>query len=44
MTDELIAELKKIAPFICCPMCDEDKCVGKNNCNEIKRFIEKRLK
>ena len=31
----------KIACWVCCPMCDEDKCVGRFNCDEIKRYIEK---
>jgi hypothetical protein len=44
MTDKQIAELQRQAPWICCPWCDEDKCVGRDNCNEIKRFIQKRLK
>ena len=41
--DSLI-ELQRKAPFICCPMCDEDKCVGRNNCRDIKNFIENALK
>lgn len=31
----------KQACIICCPICDEKKCVGRFNCNEIKRFVEK---
>lgn len=38
MTDRDI----KIASFICCPMCDKEKCVGRFKCDEIKNFIEKR--
>ena len=37
-------EIKRQAPFICCPMCDEEKCVGRNNCLEIKNFVEQRIK
>ena len=33
-------EIKK-ACLVCCPMCDKDKCVGRLNCDEIKRYIEK---
>ena len=39
-----VLELQKQAPFICCPMCDEDKCVGRDNCLEIRNFIAARLK
>lgn len=31
----------KIACMVCCPMCDEKKCVDRYNCNEIQRYIEK---
>lgn len=31
----------KIACMICCPMCDEKKCVGRFNCEEIKKYLEK---
>ena len=34
----------KIACWVCCPMCDEDKCVGRFNCSEIKQFIERQKK
>ena len=37
MTDQEI----KLACMICCPMCDEKKCVGRFNCEEIKRYMEK---
>lgn len=33
-------ELIKNACFICCPMCDEDVCVGRYNCREIKDWVE----
>ena len=42
MTD-CLKELQRRAPFICCPLCNEDKCVGRNNCVEIKNFIKARL-
>ena len=29
-----------IASWVCCPLCDEKTCVGRENCNEIKNFIE----
>jgi hypothetical protein len=31
----------KIACMICCPICDEKKCVGRFNCQEIKKYLEK---
>ena len=34
--------LIKKACIVCCPLCDEKKCVGRYNCNEIKRFVDKR--
>ena len=44
MTDkDKMIELQRKAPFICCPMCDEDKCVGRDNCIEIKIFIKNAL-
>ena len=35
MTDSEI----KIAAFICCPWCDEEKCVGRYDCDEIKNIL-----
>ena len=33
------------APWVCCPMCDEDVCVGRFNCPEIAEWCrEKREK
>lgn len=26
------------APWVCCPMCDEDVCVGRFNCPEIEEW------
>lgn len=37
-------ELQRKAPWICCPWCDEDVCVGREDCIEIKNFIENALK
>lgn len=37
MSDQLL----KQATFICCPLCDEKKCVGRYNCDEIKRYMQK---
>ena len=31
----------KIACMVCCPICDEEKCVGRFNCEEIRRYMEK---
>lgn len=42
--NDRLTELQRKAPFICCPMCDEDKCVGRSNCIEIKNFIKNALK
>lgn len=45
MLDEKeIAEIERKAPFICCPMCDEDKCVGRNNCVDIRNFVNQTIK
>lgn len=30
----------KQACLICCPMCDEKKCVGRFNCNQIKSLVD----
>lgn len=38
--DECYEHFKKQAYFVCCPMCDESVCVGREDCAEIKRFIE----
>ena len=37
---EVELQLIKEATFVCCPMCDEKKCVGRFNCEEIKQFIK----
>lgn len=39
----MTAQEIKTACFVCCPMCDEKKCVGRFNCEEIKRFMEKNV-
>ena len=38
----MTAQEIKIACMVCCPMCDEKKCVGRFKCNEIKMFIERK--
>ena len=35
-------QLMKIATMVCCPLCDEPKCVGRFKCAEIKAYIESR--
>lgn len=37
-------QLIKEATFVCCPMCDKEKCVGRYQCEEIKRYAEERKK
>lgn len=34
-------EYMKIACWVCCPVCDEKKCVGRFECEEIKEYMEK---
>lgn len=34
-------QIMKVAWLVCCPMCDEKKCVGRFECDEIKRYLEK---
>lgn len=34
----------KIACMVCCPLCDEKKCVGRFHCEDIKVFIENKRK
>lgn len=35
--------LMKTACMVCCPLCDEQKCVGRFNCKEIQTYIEAKL-
>ena len=35
------SQLIKQACFVCCPMCDKKKCVGRFNCEKIKKYIAK---
>ena len=35
------AEIERMAPFVCCPMCDEDKCVGRN-CADIRNYVKRK--
>lgn len=37
-------QLIKEATYVCCPMCDKEKCVGRYQCEEIKRYVEERKK
>lgn len=37
-------QLIKEATYVCCPMCDKEKCVGRFKCEEIKRYVEERRK
>ena len=30
------------APWVCCPMCDEDVCVGRFNCPEIAEWCREK--
>lgn len=41
ITDDYIV---KIAPWICCPMCDEKECVGRDTCITLKEFVKRRVK
>lgn len=34
-------ELMKRATWVCCPLCDEKKCVGRYKCQEIERWCNK---
>ena len=36
-------ELRKRATWICCPMCDEPKCLGRFACPEIEAWIDKKI-
>ena len=41
---DVVKEIKASATWICCPWCDEEKCVGKDDCIEIKNYIANALK
>lgn len=28
------------ACWVVCPLCDQDRCVGKENCEEVKAYVE----
>lgn len=43
MTDIERQELEIKAPSVCCPMCDIKKCVGRLNCETLRRWVEKKL-
>ena len=38
--DEELQKMK-LACMVCCPLCDEEKCVGRFNCETIKEYMEK---
>ena len=42
MMAECYEQIKKQAYFVCCPMCDEKVCVGREKCEEIKKFVNTR--
>lgn len=45
MTDsEIVREIERQAHWIVCPWCDEKKCVGRNNCIDIKKYIANKTK
>ena len=37
----MVDQYMKFACMMACPSCDEKKCVGRENCPEIKAVIEK---
>ena len=37
-------EYQKAAYWVVCPMCDEPKCVGRLDCQQIKEWAEKKRK
>ena len=39
---EVDKQLMKVACMVCCPMCDEAKCVGRYNCPEVKGWIDRK--
>lgn len=36
-TDDYIV---KTAPLLCCPICDEKECVGRDTCTTLKDFVK----
>lgn len=40
MIENVTTQEIKIACMVCCPMCDEKKCIGRFECKEIERCIE----
>lgn len=43
MQNTLDFQLLKTATFVCCPLCDEPKCVGRFNCEEIRQWVLRKL-
>ena len=37
-------EIRRAAPWIVCPMCDEPKCLGRFTCPEIELWVNKKIK
>ena len=37
-----MADKESEVAWIVCPLCDEDKCVGRYNCQQIADYIKKR--
>ena len=44
MNIPLSHEITRIAAMVVCPMCDEKKCVGRQNCTDLQRWYEEKLK
>lgn len=41
MIENVTTQEMKVACIVCCPWCDEEKCVGRFNCKEIKNYINR---
>lgn len=37
----MVDQMMKTATRVCCPMCDKKKCIGRFECEEIKRYMAK---
>ena len=45
IVEQKVDPYRREAPWVCCPMCDEEVCVGRFNCPEIAEWCrEKREK
>ena len=38
----MTSEAVKQATFVVCPVCDEDRCVGQKNCQQIADYVKSR--